>query len=173
MNKAHRYIPKPTHFGKNLKFLRRLSKLSQTELASRLGINRNNIASYESGMVEPDANRFLKICVYFKKDPQLFLETLFSEEMISKGVIVYTSKNKEIDHLQDKLLSFIAKTNEMTKIYEGYKAYYEMQNSRPDIQEINTDLIARLDSILELLGTSIATNWKLIHSLMPTAEEEE
>ena len=86
-------IPKPTHFGKNLKFLRRLSSLSQTGLANALEIKRSNIASYESGIVEPKASLFLKTCIFFSKAPAEMLETVLSEQAVESLPISLPENN--------------------------------------------------------------------------------
>lgn len=49
----------------NLKFLRAQLKMSQEELASRIGLNRGNIASYENGTAEPKICNLLKISKLF------------------------------------------------------------------------------------------------------------
>ncbi len=49
----------------NLRALRKRMKLSQEELADRLGLNRGNIASYESGMAEPKICNLVKFAQLF------------------------------------------------------------------------------------------------------------
>jgi transcriptional regulator with XRE-family HTH domain len=50
---------------KNIKCLRRRLKLSQEELATRVGLNRGNIASYEKGIAEPKNCNLLKFSNLF------------------------------------------------------------------------------------------------------------
>lgn len=52
-------------FSTNLKWLRKFHQLSQEELASRVGLNRGNISSYESGMAEPKFCNLKKIATVF------------------------------------------------------------------------------------------------------------
>jgi transcriptional regulator with XRE-family HTH domain len=49
----------------NLKFLRAQLKMSQEELASKIGLNRGNIASYENGTAEPKICNLLKLSQLF------------------------------------------------------------------------------------------------------------
>ncbi len=49
----------------NIRALRRKLSLSQEELASLIGLNRGNIASYENGSAEPRINNLLKLCHIF------------------------------------------------------------------------------------------------------------
>ncbi len=64
--------------GQNIKFLRKNYGLSQRELAERLGLKRNNIASYEAGIVEPRAITFVAIARFFEVDPVILLSKLLS-----------------------------------------------------------------------------------------------
>lgn len=54
------------HFlDRNIRFMRRKLGLSQEELASRIGLNRGNIASYENGTAEPKICNLLKLANLF------------------------------------------------------------------------------------------------------------
>lgn len=52
--------------SKNIRVLRKQMKMSQEELASNLGLNRGNIASYENGSAEPKICNLLKIAHFFQ-----------------------------------------------------------------------------------------------------------
>lgn len=49
----------------NLRYLRKSKQLSQQELANQLGISRSNVAAYERGNAEPNAQRLMKMANYF------------------------------------------------------------------------------------------------------------
>jgi transcriptional regulator with XRE-family HTH domain len=53
------------HLQQNLRLLRKRMKMSQEELASRVGLNRGNIASYENGSAEPKICNLLKLSGLF------------------------------------------------------------------------------------------------------------
>ena len=55
----------PNFIATNLRVLRREAGWSQTELAQRVGLNRGNIASYESGSAEPSICKLLRISNLF------------------------------------------------------------------------------------------------------------
>lgn len=159
-------IPKPTHFGKNLKFLRRMNGLSQSELARFIGMSRNNVASYESGVVEPNTTKFLVACEFFKIDPKDMLDLSLAENPIEIS-IAEESKEKIVDkYLLEHMDQFVIQTNEMTKVFEGYKAFIEMKKETDSFNE-NKDLYAILEDILSLLQSLIESNWKLIQSVFP------
>ncbi len=58
-NQAPNYLPA------NLRTLRKMCCLSQEDLASHLGLNRGNIASYENGSAEPKLCNLMKIASFF------------------------------------------------------------------------------------------------------------
>lgn len=171
-NKNSKTIPKPTHFGKNLKFLRRLQGLSQTELANQIGMKRNNIASYESGMVEPNAKKYLHFCDFFAIDPKDMLESQLSESP-SDNILLPSENNNIIDvYLEDQMELFIIKTNEMTKVFEGYKAFFEMKKESDSYEE-NRALYATLEDLLSLLNALVVSNWELIQSVYPNMTNDQ
>ena len=55
----------PNFLAANLRALRKSAGWSQTELARRVGLNRGNIASYESGTAEPSICKVLRISKLF------------------------------------------------------------------------------------------------------------
>ena len=59
--------------GRNLRFFRKARNLSQSELAQRIGLKRNNIASYEAGLVEPRAATFIRLAEFFEVNAGRFL----------------------------------------------------------------------------------------------------
>lgn len=55
----------PIFLHQNIRLLRKQLKLSQGELASKVGLNRGNIASYENGTAEPKICNLLKFSNLF------------------------------------------------------------------------------------------------------------
>lgn len=165
-SKPLKNIPKPTHFGKNLKFLRRMKGLSQTQLAKEVDMSRNNIASYESGIVEPNAKRFLLTCDFFGVSPKEMLDQVLSERP-TDVTLAANEPEKVIDkYISDQIEQFVIQTNEMTKIYEGYHAYVEMRKDSDNYTQ-NKELYATLNDLLELLHSLINANWEVIQSIYP------
>jgi len=160
-----------TNFGKNLKFLRRLNGLSQTDLAKVVGLNRSNIASYESSMVEPSIKNFLALCEYFCIEHREILEENLLDHPTSTKPIVSKSKPIVDQYVKEQMDAFIIQTNEMTKIFEGYKLYLDMIGD--DEYKREADLYGSLDDLLNLLRSLIQTNWHLIQGVLPDFEEED
>lgn len=69
------------HISSNLKFLRKLSGLSQEQFAQKVGMNRGNIASYEKGNAEPSIEKLQRIVGFFEVDLVAFIENDLSHEM--------------------------------------------------------------------------------------------
>jgi len=160
-----------TNFGKNLKFLRRINGFSQTELGKHVGSNRNKIASYESGMVEPNIEKFLEVCDYFCIDHREILESTLSENPTNTKPIVDKSKPVLDLYIKDQIDQFIIQTNEMTKILEGYKTFFELLKEENKYEE-DSALYGSLEDLLNLLQSLIKYNWQLIQSVLPNFEEE-
>lgn len=171
INKSVKRIPKPTHFGKNLKFLRRMKGLSQAELASSLNMTRNNVASYESGIVEPNMKKFLATCIFFNVDPKEMLESILSVRPTEVSLNSNMPSSPVDKYVVDQLDQFVVQTNEMTKILEGYKTFYEMRKDSSEFAH-KKELYAIMDDLLELLNALIISNWGFIQSVYPSEESD-
>ena len=55
----------PNYFSKNVLFLRKKSRLTQSECASALSLKRNTISNYESGHSEPNIDTIILLAGYF------------------------------------------------------------------------------------------------------------
>lgn len=165
-------IPKPTYFGHNLKFLRRLQGKSQVALAREIGLNRNNVASYESGAAEPNATNLLKFCNILKVDPRIILEAPLSEAPLETVVDLDPMLAPESAMLVEELDALISKTNDTTLILEGFETFREIE-SEGHISDQGQDMTYLRDNVKELLRQLINTNWHLIQSIYPNLVMEE
>ena len=56
------------NFGKNLQYLRRLSKnLTQEELAEKLNVSRQTVSKWETNEALPEMDKALELCKIFNK----------------------------------------------------------------------------------------------------------
>lgn len=67
-------------FPSNIKFLRRMKGLTQSDLANKLGINRPKIGSYEEGRAEPKLSTLQRISHFYKVNIDDLLELDLSKE---------------------------------------------------------------------------------------------
>lgn len=147
------------NFGKNLKFLRRLSGFTQTQLADVFGIKRNNISSYESGFAEPKLVLLLKIADYFDVEMSQLLE----EEM-EKSEPDLSAENVEIIDkniaLKFDMKQYLHITNEGQKILDGFIAFQKMKNVDSNGMSDNVEL----DRLLKILDALLSNNWALLNA---------
>jgi len=145
--------------------------LSQTALAKEIGMSRNNVASYESGLVEPNSTKFLMACEFFAIDPKDMLESTLSEHPSNVTPIDVEDHDVVGQHLITQMDEFVVQTNEMTKVLEGYKALLQMRQESDQFHN-NRELYSTLEDLLDLLGSLVNSNWRLIQSVVPGSEEE-
>jgi len=160
-------IPKPTFLGKNIRFLRRLRGLSQTDLAEAIEVKRSRIASYEAGVVEPNVAVFLLLCDFFEQEPSTMLDTILLENPsaalpdLPDGMpIPDLAQSKEFDEL-------VSRTNELTKIWEGYSTMLALSPAKDQLTSADRELQGSLDDVLALLKILVEHNWSLIEGTYP------
>ncbi len=158
-------IPKPTYFGKNLKFLRRHKGLTQTELAKNIGLNRNNIASYESSVVEPNVNNFLKIVKYLNVNPHDMLDTILENKVVVSVDSANTNDLNELEiYLKEQLELFSSKTNEINSVLVGFRLAASLKE-KTDKPKPNKELASSMSDFMEVLDLLIESNWDYIRSI--------
>ena len=101
-------------FGENLKEIRKIKKISQEELAEKLGVSRQSISKWETGENYPTMNNIICLCDIFKcKMNDLVHEDFldinsFDEEIKMKVIKLNEEKQKRVK-LLSKILSLIGK----------------------------------------------------------------
>ena len=61
-----------TYIGSRLKYLRKLDKITQQQLADAIGVVRSTICMYENGQREPDFETLEALADYFNVDMRTF-----------------------------------------------------------------------------------------------------
>ena len=101
-------------FGDNLRNLRKSKKLSQEELSEKVGVSRQSVSKWESGVAYPEMNNILILCKIFNcKINDLLSEKIedfnsFDEEVKMNVVKFESEKQKKVKTLT-KILSLIGK----------------------------------------------------------------
>lgn len=94
-----------TIFGLNLKYLRKINNMNQTDLANRMGVSQNTVSNWESGNREPDSiEQFLQLCEVFG---------------VTLDELVKSNLNKTIFTTVDEAMLFIIQ-NPTVAAYGGY-----------------------------------------------------
>lgn len=101
-------------FGKNIKFLRIKSGLTQSEISTATGLNRTTWNNYESGVSQPNIEGLISLSNYFDVSETDLLHTDLSNAHLmpkSDG-----SKNQEKAHLNSHLSAHPITKKEEEKI---------------------------------------------------------
>lgn len=155
----------------NIKYLRKLNKINQEELASKLGIKRSNIAAYESKNVEPRLRIILEIARLFDIDVKTLIDKkLYDDSNFHKfDTDPYQSEVKdlplEINENKD-IEQFIDKSVKIRKVLEGFKAFYSFKRSSvidpsPEQQKLTYDI----DNFIQLMEQLLAYNETVIKAI--------
>ena len=78
----------------NLKKIRKDNNLSQEQLAEKLGVSRQSVSKWESGLSYPEMDKVLQIC-------QLF--NLNINELINEGYYVSFDSNGNITKFEERV----------------------------------------------------------------------
>lgn len=146
-----------TNLPKNLKFLRKSHGLSQQRLAETLGLKRSNIASYESGLVEPRPVNFLKLAAYFGVDPSSLAEV----DLCAQADLTSQASSHEQAELAEKLSCIVTATQDIQKVKEGFEAFFHLQAERG----LPQPEAHALGSLMEITERLLETNWAFISAL--------
>jgi transcriptional regulator with XRE-family HTH domain len=110
-------------FSKNLKHLRKIKKLSQEELATNLGLNRGNIASYEKGTAEPKLENLLKFVNFFNISP---IDLIGKDLEIQQDMASQKGSLEMSFHLREQAQTY-------QRIIDGFKAYHHYKTAQDEV----------------------------------------
>ena len=91
----------------NLKRIRKENNLSQEQLAEQLGVSRQSVSKWESGMSYPEMDKMLKLCEMFN----LNIDELLNQDI--KEIKENKQSKNIINKYIDDFLGFITKTIDM------------------------------------------------------------
>lgn len=93
-------------FGENLKLIRKSKKISQEELAEKLGVSRQSVSKWETGENYPSINNILCLCDIFKcKINELVHEDFSDINSLDEDIKMSVVKFKEQEQKRMKGLS--------------------------------------------------------------------
>ena len=115
----------PIFLHQNIRFLRKKLKMSQEELATRVGLNRGNIASYENGSAEPKICNLLKISNLFGVSIiDLTQQDLRESESFVKANEKFSKLNANEIEL---LVQFAKRSNELEKVINSIHTCFQFK----------------------------------------------
>lgn len=106
------------YLHKNIRFLRKELKISQEELASRIGLNRGNIASYENGSAEPKICNLLKLAHIFKVTIADLTQKDLTREL-AHPLFLNGTRIDPNDNEHEVLQEYFSRAEELRKVIES------------------------------------------------------
>lgn len=108
-------------FGNNLKKLRKSRKLSQENLAEKVGVSRQSISKWECGEAYPEMDNILKLCKIFHcKINNLVHEELTDidslDEEVKMSIVKFKKEKQNQMRLLSKTLYIIARISKILSI---------------------------------------------------------
>lgn len=163
---------KNTILSNNIKYLRKKHKFSQETLAEKLGINRSNIAAYESKNVEPRLKIILEIAKLFNVSVQTLIEKKIENDadIDAPGAIGPADVNINTGALdlrnQEKLVDFIKKSERIRKVLEGFKSFYKFKKDQLSAtSEHDKKLHFDIENFLQLMEHLLNYNESVIKTV--------
>ena len=101
------------NLGIRMSTRRKSLKMTQTELAERLGASNNHISAIETGNQKPSMDMFIKICNELRTTPDYLLLGSMRGDNVSQNLIetIRLCKDDDIAHLQT-LANALSQKNE-------------------------------------------------------------
>nr|WP_256366169.1 helix-turn-helix transcriptional regulator [Lewinella sp. W8] len=154
---------KKSVIGQNIRFLRNSRGMSQRALADDLGLKRNNIASYEAGIVEPRAATFVRIAEYFGIEAQDLLVTPLEDrpdihrnaKPTAKRSYTASVVNEQLHHLERR-------TIDMEKVLVGFREFYRQRQRQGAISSVGQGTDSDMDRLINMLEDLLNTNREFI-----------
>lgn len=114
-------------FNQNLKWIRRYHHLSQEQLAEKLNLKRNNIASYELGNSSPNILRAIEIARFFNLPLEVMVLTDFKENApkLKKKSLIEERLEDIIKRQEADLNSWKTHLKMLDNLVKGYESMFE------------------------------------------------
>lgn len=143
--------------------------LSQQKLADALGLKRNNIASYEAGIVEPRALTFIQIAEFFHVSPDdlLLRELSANPKMVAQILrsIIPEEKLRQNAGVRHHLQLLEEQTTNMEQLIEGFWEFYRSRRQLNDHSTDETvDFASNFTQLFEMLSDLLRSNRDFIQS---------
>lgn len=116
--------PVDVHVGQKLKQIRTLRRMSQTDVANKLGLSFQQIQKYEIGSNRVAASRLFELGQIFEVSPAYFFEGLYDTEQEAPSrdsgmQIVNALAAIKDDTVKTRIVTFIEDVSGMTVARQG------------------------------------------------------
>ncbi len=154
---------KEQHFlASNLRHLRKAMKMSQEDLAARVGLNRGNIASYEKGTAEPKVCNLFRLSEVFGVDPrQLVWTDLSNQQPTHNG---HSPEVHRFTHeMRETIEQFESKANELQAVLTGLHTYYQYKKKTlDDLPDETRLMLSEFEKLYEVTQELMESHASLI-----------
>lgn len=162
------------HLHTNIRALRRHLNMSQEELATRIGLNRGNIASYENGSAEPRICNLVKLSQLFGVPiVDLIVKDLTLEETLDLARLA--AENHSSPFLEKEILDEFAREGE--KLEELFKSLrtccHFHQSSRDQLSKDAQVLLLYFDQLFEAANGLLCNHQALLKMIQKGPENEQ
>ena len=137
------------NFPENLKKLRKINKLSQLDLAEKLGVTRQSISYYENGNVEPSINFIIQLSSLFNCSIDSLLFEKHDTDLLNVEVLSNIKKanylinlnldivdsNKIINLLENKKKHLYKTIDDLNELIIYMKKYNSQNNNNTEFDE--------------------------------------
>ena len=137
------------NFPENLKKLRKINKLSQLDLAEKLGVTRQSISYYENGNVEPSINFIIQLSSPFNCSIDSLLFEKHDTDLLNVEVLSNIKKanylinlnldivdsNKIINLLENKKKHLYKTIDDLNDLIIYMKKYNSQNNNNTEFDE--------------------------------------
>ncbi len=169
-----------------MRYLRKLSRLSQQAFAEKVGLNRGNIASYEKGTAEPSIANVLKITKFFNVDLVDFIDTDLSET-VENDTVEMVIQNDHVSFIRDTINDIVNDTQQISNdreiastqnlirqsidhqsIIEGFKQYHKFKLKKYNLNDLPDEwksVLIDYERLIEVSESLTEINRELIKKI--------
>ncbi len=142
---------KERHFlASNLRHLRKAMKMSQEDLAARVGLNRGNIASYEKGTAEPKVCNLFRLSEVLGVDPRHLVLTDLSNGHIPQNGYS-TEVHRFTEEMRQTIQQFEQKAKELEAVLTGLHTYYQYKKKTlEDLPDETRMMLGEFEKLYEV-----------------------
>lgn len=148
------------YLSDNIRFLRKQKELSQEELATKVGLNRGNIASYEKGTAEPKLCNLLSLSKYF----EVTLLDLTQRDLQNFGSVPVSPNGTAFSQEEKPMLDeYLTRAGELDEVLEGLNCYHcYKKKSFDDMPKEQQMLVSNFEKLFEVAQVLMDSHKELL-----------
>ena len=145
----------------NIKFLRKSANLSQEEFAAKVGLNRGNIATYESGVAEPKMSSLLSIAAFF----HVSVEHLACSDL--SKMVGQAAPADSLGLPPAVIVDFQTKADEIAAVLQSFQTYHRFKMKSMDaIPKDLQMMVINFEELFEVSESLMNQHLTLIQHLL-------